>query len=124
MTFEFETIRDFLVLHYWANGRNEPFWQACRNLELPDSLQHKLELFRSSGRLFRYNEELFTETGWLQVLIGQGIEPASCHPLANAPGDHAVDKYLASIEEVIAAKTRLMPEHSDYIRQNCSSGEL
>jgi len=124
MTFEFETIRDFLMLHYWANGRDEPFWQACRNLELTDSLQHKLELFRSSGRLFRYNEELFTETGWLQVLIGQGIEPASYHPLANAPGDEAVDKYLASIEEVIAAKVARMPEHADYIRQNCSSGDL
>ncbi|HEX4874192.1 MAG TPA: tryptophan halogenase family protein [Sphingorhabdus sp.] len=124
MTFEFETIRDFLMLHYWANGRDEPFWQACRNLELTDSLQHKLELFRSSGRLFRYNEELFTETGWLQVLIGQGIEPASHHPLANAPGDEAVDKYLASIEEVIAAKVARMPEHADYIRQNCSSGDL
>lgn len=124
MTFEFETIRDFLMLHYWANGRDQPFWQACRNLELTDSLQHKLELFRSSGRLFRYNEELFTETGWLQVLIGQGIEPASYHPLANAPGDEAVDKYLASIEEVIAAKVTRMPEHVDYIRQNCSSGDL
>lgn len=124
MTFEFETIRDFLMLHYWANSRDEPFWQACRNLELTDSLQHKLELFRSSGRLFRYNEELFTETGWLQVLIGQGIEPASYHPLANAPGDEAVDKYLVSIEEVIAAKVARMPEHADYIRQNCSSGDL
>lgn len=124
MTFEFETIRDFLMLHYWANGRDEPFWQACRNLELTDSLQHKLELFRSSGRLFRYNEELFTETGWLQVLIGQGIEPASYHPLANAPGDEAVDKYLVSIEEVIAAKVARMPEHADCIRQNCSSGDL
>lgn len=123
MTFEFETIRDFLVLHYWANGREEPFWQACRKLELTDSLQHKLELFRSSGRLFRYNEELFTETGWLQVLIGQGIDPESYHPLANAPGDEAVDKYLASIEEVIAAKIGRMPEHSEYIRQNCSSGD-
>jgi tryptophan halogenase len=74
--------------------------------------------------LFRYNEELFTETGWLQVLIGQGIEPASYHPLANAPGDEAVDKYLVSIEEVIAAKVARMPEHADYIRQNCSSGDL
>lgn len=124
MTFEFETIRDFLVLHYWANGREEPFWKACRELELTDSLTHKLELFRANGRLFRFNEELFTETGWLQVLIGQGVEPAGFHPLANAPGDEAVDKYLASIEEVIAAKVDRMPDHADYIRQNCSSGDL
>ncbi|MGC1470010.1 MAG: tryptophan halogenase, partial [Sphingorhabdus sp.] len=66
----------------------------------------------------------FTETGWLQVLIGQGIEPKGFHPLANAPGDEAVDKYLASIEEVIAAKVVRMPDHADYIRQNCPTGEL
>jgi tryptophan halogenase len=124
MTFEFETIRDFLMLHYWANGRDEPFWKACRELELTDSLQHKLELFRANGRLFRYNEELFTETGWLQVLIGQGIDPKGFHPLANAPGDEALDKYLTSIEEVIAAKVVRLPDHADYIRQNCPSGEL
>ena len=122
MTFEFETIRDFLMLHYWANGRDEPFWQACRSMELTESLKSKVELFRANGRLFRYNEELFTETGWLQVLIGQGMEPNGYHPLANAPGDEAIDKYLASIEEVIAAKVNRMPDHADFIRKHCSAG--
>jgi tryptophan 7-halogenase len=121
MTFEFERIRDFLILHYWANGRDEPFWNACRALELPDTLKEKIEIFRANGRLFRFNEELFTEVAWLQVLIGQGIDPMGYHPLADAPGDDGVDRYLASIEEVIAAKVSRMPDHADYIRQFCAA---
>ena len=121
MTFEFERIRDFLILHYHANGREEPFWKACRALELPDTLKEKIEIFRANGRLFRFNEELFTEVAWLQVLIGQGIDPAGYHPLADAPGNDGVDKYLASIEEVIAAKVSRMPDHAEYIRQHCGA---
>lgn len=122
MLFEFESIRDFLVLHYWANGREEPFWKACRAVELPDSLQEKIENFKANGRIFRFNEELFTELAWLQVLIGQGVDPQGYHPLADVPGDDGVDKYLASIEEVIAAKIARMPDYSDFIRQNCAAG--
>ncbi len=115
MQFEFESIRDFLLLHYWANGRDEPFWQQMRSKKLPDSLQHKIDLFKSNGRIFRFNEELFTEVAWLQVMLGHGIEPSAYHPLAESLGDDAIDKYLASIYEVIGAKIDRMPLYSDYL---------
>ena len=78
---EWQGIRDFLVLHYHANDRPEPFWQACRAAPLPDSLAHRLDLFRSAGRTVREGDELFTEVGWLQVMLGQNIAPAGYHPL-------------------------------------------
>ena len=117
LTFEFERIRDFLILHYWANGRDEPFWQRCRGMEIPDSLKEKVETFRAHGRIFRFNEELFTEVGWLQVMVGQGIVPRSYHPLADAPGDANVDQYLASIRELISAKVERMPGHGAYLNE-------
>jgi tryptophan 7-halogenase len=113
--FEFESIRDFLILHYRANQREGPFWKACREMAIPDTLQEKIDLFTASGRLFRFNEELFTELGWLQVMSGQGIEPKSYHPLADAPGDKGVTDYLRSIREVVAAKVERMPQHRDYL---------
>jgi tryptophan halogenase len=115
MTFEFESVRDFLILHYWANGRDEPFWKRCREMEIPPSLVERVELFRSSGRIFRFNEELFAEIGWLQVMVGQGIVPEAYHPLADAPGDDNVDAYLKSIRELLAAKVERMPDHQAYI---------
>ena len=117
LTFEYEKIRDFLILHYWANGRDEPFWQRCREMSIPDTLVEKVETFRAHGRIFRFNEELFTEVAWLQVMVGQGIMPRSYHPLADAPGDANVDKYLASIRDLIAAKVERMPDHAAYIER-------
>ena len=115
MAFEFETIRDFIVLHYWANERDEPFWRDRRAASVPDTLLERVELFRAHGRLYRFNEELFTEHGWSQVLIGQGIAPTGYHPLAGAPGAANVDKYLASIEHCIAAKVAAMPTHDQFL---------
>lgn len=121
LTFEFEAIRDFLILHYWASGRDEPFWQHCREMTIPDTLRDKVETFRAHGRIFRFNEELFTEVGWLQVMVGQGIMPRSYHPLADTPGDANVDRYLASIRELIAAKVARMPDHRTYLDRLCGS---
>ena len=121
LTFEFEKIRDFLILHYWANGRDEPFWQRCREMPIPDTLREKVETFRAHGRIFRFNEELFTEVGWLQVMVGQGILPRSYHPLADTPGDANVDRYLSSIRELVAAKVARMPDHRAYLNRLCGS---
>lgn len=121
LTFEYEKVRDFLILHYHANDRPEPFWQRCREMRIPDSLAEKIETFRAHGRIFRFNEELFTEVAWLQVMVGQGILPRSHHPLADAPGDENVDRYLASVRELIAAKVSRMPDHRDYLNRLCGS---
>ena len=76
MVNSYEPVRDFLILHYHATGRTGPFWDHLRHMELPDTLQHKIELFREHGRVFRYNEELFDVPSWIAVMLGQGIDPA------------------------------------------------
>ncbi len=71
---ELEHIRDFIVLHYHVTDRQDtPFWNACRTMEIPASLHHRIELFRETGRVFRFQNELFAENSWIQVMLGQGI---------------------------------------------------
>src|SRR3546814_8095899 len=75
--------RDFLDRHYKVtNVRDSPFWRHCAAMPIPDTLAQKIELFRETGRVFRKNEELFAENSWVQVMMGQGIEPQSWHPIA------------------------------------------
>ncbi|QYJ08480.1 tryptophan halogenase family protein [Qipengyuania flava] len=112
--FEWSRIRDFLVLHYWANGREgEPFWDAMRALELPESLQSKLSQWRESGHIHREHEELFTQVGWFQVLAGQGVEAKGYNPLADAMSEKELAELLTSTEASFKKSAAAMPHHAD-----------
>lgn len=118
--FEWERIRDFIVLHYWATERDDSdFWRYCRNMELPDTLQHKIDLWRANGRIFRENEELFSEESWIQVFLGQGIVPRSNDPLVAVKSDPQIEQYLGNIAATIDRCVQVMPAHDEYIRKFC-----
>jgi len=114
---EFERIRDFLVLHYWANQRDEPFWKTCRERAVPAELTRKVELFRTHGRLFREPDDLFLEASWLQVLIGQGVTPSGCHPMAGQLTDDQLLSFLADLRKITADDAAALPDHDDFLRQ-------
>ncbi len=121
--FEFERSRDFLVLHYKATERADtPFWQQCRDMAIPDTLAGKIELFRSSGRIVRESEELFAEVSWLQVMVGQGIMPATYHPLVDQQPVEEVVKMVAGTRRVLQESAKAMPRHSDFIAKFCPAG--
>jgi tryptophan halogenase len=119
-----ERIRDFLILHYTLNDRPEPFWQACRDMALPDTLARKLELFAPHGRITREHEELFTEVGWLQVLIGQGAEPAGHHPIADTIDPDELAEYMRMIELLYAREADAMPSHADFVARHCQASAV
>ncbi len=119
---EIESIRDFLILHYKATQRDDsPFWDYCRNMSIPDSLRQKMALFESEGHLFRDNDELFSETSWLAVMLGQGIVPRGYHPLVDTFDAAAVSQHLGGLAEVIERSAEEMPKHSDFISQHCAA---
>jgi tryptophan halogenase len=117
-TQEYVDIRDFLVLHYKATERDDSdFWNYCRNLDPPEGLAYKLEMFRANGRIYREHLELFTETSWLAVMVGQGIEAKGYHPAADILPDDETLKRLAHIREVIAKTAQMMPTQDEFLRQ-------
>jgi tryptophan halogenase len=114
--FEMERIRDFVILHYRANGRaGEPFWDEVRAMTVPETLQRKIDLFRSSARVFRDGDELFDIPGWVQVMIGHGIMPESWHPIANQLEEERLREFLDLTERAYAQDTARMPEHGAYV---------
>jgi len=113
---EYVHIRDFLVLHYKATERTDtPFWNHCRNIPSPAGLGRKLDLFRTNGRIVREKDELFTETSWLAVMVGQGIEPAGYHPIVDLLNDEETLHRLADVRAVNLRATTLMPRHMDFL---------
>jgi tryptophan halogenase len=121
-TFEYERVRDFIILHYKATARDDtPFWDYCRTMEIPDTLRHKIELFAANGYIFRENEELFAEESWIQVFLGQGVTPRRYDPAVDIKSAEEIDKYLHDIEQVIAKCAQLMPSHADYVARYCQA---
>jgi tryptophan halogenase len=119
---EYEYIRDFIILHYHANNRvGEAFWEGCRNMAIPDSLRHKMELFRETASIFSSSEDLFQLTSWLQVMWGQGVRPRSTHPFveAIAPQDRA--GYLRDLRGLFAQAAQQLPGHAEFISRTCAA---
>lgn len=118
--FEFERIRDFIILHYKLNQREDAsFWQACAAMPIPDTLQHKLDLYQARGRLLRVDGELFTEGAWLQVMQGQNLAVQSHHPLVDLLSEAQIHQHLQEVRSVIAKCVHLMPSHAQYIAEHC-----
>jgi tryptophan 7-halogenase len=114
--FDTETIRDFIILHYKVTNRNDtPFWNYCRNMNVPDSLAHRIELFKETGRVFRNGNELFDDS-WQQVMIGQGLVPQEYHPIVNLMSEQELSDFLQQIKSNITRTLEQLPLHCDYIK--------
>jgi tryptophan halogenase len=119
---EIEHIRDFIILHYKVtNRRDTPFWKHCAEMDVPPSLQHRIDLFRETGRVFRIPNELFAENSWIQVMLGQGIMPEQHHQSADLMGDAELSAFLGSIRDGVNRTVAQLPQHEAYVRQYCAA---
>lgn len=119
---ESERIRDFLILHYHVNQRTDsPFWKYCREMDIPEFLQRKMDLYQTTGNIFRENEELFGLPSWLAVMEGQNLCAEAHHPIVNARSVEPLGAHLAQMRSVISKCAHSMPTHSQFIAKYCAS---
>ncbi len=121
---ELEHIRDFIVLHYKVTERSDtPFWRERQQQAIPDSLVHRLRLFEETGHIRPADLDLFKLDSWLQVMIGQGIEPRGHHRLARQMSDQQLQDALDKLRDAIAKALATMPSHKEFIAQYCPVSE-
>ena len=120
MKFEIENIRDFIILHYHVTNRTDtPFWRHCRTMEIPESLQHRIDLFKETGRVFKVPTELFGENSWTQVMLGQGLSPEQYHPIVNVMDEQELRDFLGGIHGSVERLVSQLPEHQRFIDHYC-----
>ncbi|HYM85350.1 MAG TPA: tryptophan halogenase family protein [Pseudoxanthomonas sp.] len=113
-------VRDFVVLHYTlTNRRDTPYWREIADMQLPPTLQHRIDLFRETGRVFRMPDELFAENSWIQVMMGQGVMPQQYHPVADVMSKPDLTRFLGDIRTNVDNTVRQLPAHMDYLRGYC-----
>ncbi|MGF6272057.1 tryptophan halogenase [Massilia sp. UYP11] len=119
---EVEHIRDFIILHYKVTNRGDtPYWREARDMTVPASLQHRIDLFRETGRVFRVPNELFAENSWIQVMLGQGITPLQHHQSADLMGDEELAHFLGSIKASVDKTVSQLPTHQQYVARYCAA---
>jgi tryptophan 7-halogenase len=113
---EYDRVRDFLILHYYANGRiGEALWDYTRQMSIPDSLAQRIELFRSRGNVPYYKDGLFSKDSWLSVFFGQGLSPRAAEPLADAMDLDDLESKLGELHDRIARQVLAMPTHQAFL---------
>jgi tryptophan 7-halogenase len=118
---EMERIRDFIILHYHLNQRQEgEMWRYCANMAIPDTLQEKIVHFRRYGRLVQREYDLFGPSSWLAVHIGQLNIPQRPDPLLDYR-DFDGAQWLAKLREAMAVAARQLPTHQQYIDKYCKA---
>jgi tryptophan halogenase len=118
---EMEHVRDFIILHYHANERDEPMWKQCREMDLPESLAIRLHAWRERAHAWQGADELFRVDSWTHVMLGQGLVPQQHHPLARALSDADMRKLLDSIRQPIGRAVAQMPPQQDFIERYCKA---
>jgi tryptophan halogenase len=114
--FEMERIRDFIILHYHANQRlGEPFWDNLRDMQVPQSLEQKIEQFRSSARVSASFDELFDARAWHQVFLGQNVNPETYHPVADLLPEARLKEFLDGLERSHVDEVSTWPDHGAFV---------
>lgn len=118
---EFERIRDFLVLHYKLTTRDDSaLWRYCANMEIPDSLQFKIDHFKSYGRHIARDMDLFGPPSWLAVHLGQDNIPDAVDPLHDYRGIDGRE-WLGKLRSAMQFEASRQPTHQQFIDQYCKA---
>lgn len=113
---DYHEIRDFIILHYVTAQRNDTdFWQLCKSLPLPDSLQEQLALFEKRGELSEKSSAFFTSDSWYSILEGMNIRPKTYHPLIDAFSVAGLQSTLQDNIRSINNSVMRMPSHQVFI---------
>ena len=119
---EAERIRDFIILHYKASERDDSaFWRHCRDLEVPETLAQRIALFREGGIAYQASEDLFRVDSWVQVMLGQRIEPRSWHGMGTLMSPAQLRQALGDLKANISGAVARLPRHQDFLDSYCGS---
>ncbi|MES1263988.1 MAG: tryptophan halogenase family protein, partial [Peristeroidobacter soli] len=119
---EYERVRDFIILHYKATSREDTeLWRACRAMSIPETLERKMNLFRSRGHVVAYAEESFEEASWVTMFSGFGILPEQHDARIDRVDIRVLATELANIRAAIRMAAEAAPRHQEFIARHCAA---
>lgn len=122
MTQDYEEIRDFVIMHYAMTQREDnAYWREIRNMEMPESLSSKIDLFKVNGTIREGVDLMFRSVSWQSVLEGMGVKPRAYHPLTDRIDFTDMPRYLDQGAAAIHHAVMGLPTHGDFLRDHCTA---
>jgi len=122
MAQQYESVRDFIILHYKLNHRDDSeFWRYLAAMPIPDQLAHQIELFRSTGHVAIYDRDSFAEPSWISLLMGLGCKPERVDPATALIDERALRTHFERVRQAVSSVVADMPDHAEYIRRHCAT---
>jgi tryptophan halogenase len=119
MSRSYESIRDFIILHYWASGRDGELWRYCRSMPIPDALRHQVDLFKARGTVALYESGAFAEASWVSIYFGLGMFPLGHDPMADLIDPAALSRELQRRARIVGGAAQSLPRHGAFIDKYC-----
>jgi tryptophan halogenase len=118
ITQRYESVRDFIILHYKITNRTDSeFWRYCANMPIPDTLRHQIDLFRATGHVAIYDPQGFGVSSHVSILMGLGVKPKANDPLVERVDMQQLHAHFWKQRDAIARMVAGMPDHTDYIKK-------
>jgi len=119
---EVEHIRDFLILHYKLSKRDDSaFWRYCQAMDVPETLNHKLNLFESRGHIIERENESFEPASWLTMYDAFGIIPKRYDARADNIKLDVITTNLAQMKQSIEQAAKQAISHQAFIDEHCKA---
>jgi tryptophan halogenase len=124
MGIEFEQVRDFIILHYLLNRREDSdFWKANREAAPPETLAQTLYFYHQTGLLDWVNPTLFREPSFHAIVSGFDRLPRTHHPMADQIDVKKSRQAMADIRKQNLAQARSLPDHRALIEAINAAGK-
>ncbi len=114
---DYESVRDFHAAHYAAIKMQvkspDYFWSQ---VELPESLQYRLNLFMECGRALPDENTLLDSSQWIHLLIGLGCWPRNYDYIANHHNNDIYWQYSQQIISNVQGVAKTLPDYNSYMK--------
>jgi tryptophan halogenase len=113
---EYERVRDFIILHYKLSRRDDtPFWRECAGMDIPGTLQKKIDLFRTRGYFVRYRWEMFHPVSWLAIYSGFNFLPETYDPGVDNFDEKYLEDSLSAMRASVRKAVEESPTHEEFL---------
>jgi len=117
---EIDRVRDFVILHFKLSERDDSsYWRHCRAIDVPDTLRERIAVFAESAHAWQASDDLFRVDSWIQVMLGQRLQPRSWHQVAQLMAPGQLKTMLDGIRRQVAQRVSGLPSHQAFVERYC-----